>query len=158
MSTRCSQGQVASRGGLGGAERRRAVGRRRRLALGLPGVARSGLARSGEKGSTWRGSAERAKAVWASVSARPRGCNTRALGASSARTPGVRHNAEACYRSQVRMGFTRSRLGATGSLVDKLVWSGDQVHSANQKFMPKQIMPIRCLTKCQGHLGISWSG
>ena len=79
------------------------------------------LARSGEKGSARQGSAERAKAVGASVSARARGCNTRALGASSARTPGVRHNAEACYRSQVRMGFTRSRLGATGSLVDMLV-------------------------------------
>ena len=42
--------------------------------------------------------------------------------------------------------------------MDKLVWSGDQVHSANQKFMPKQILPIRCLAKCQGHLGKSWSG
>lgn len=62
MSTHCSQGQVASRGGLGGAERRRAVGRRRRLALGLPGVARSGLARSGEKGSAWRDAAVWAKA------------------------------------------------------------------------------------------------
>ena len=48
-------------------------------------------------------------------------CNTRALGASSARTGDVRHNAAACYRSQVRLGFTRSRLGATGSLVDMLV-------------------------------------
>ena len=42
--------------------------------------------------------------------------------------------------------------------MDKLVWSGDQVHSANQKFMPKQILPIRCLAKCQGHVGKSWSG
>ena len=42
-------GQVASRGGLGGAARRRAVGRRRRLALGLPGVA----------GAAWRVAARR---------------------------------------------------------------------------------------------------
>ena len=35
---------MASRGGLGGAERRRAVGRRRRLALGLSGAA----------GAAWR--------------------------------------------------------------------------------------------------------
>ena len=46
LSTHCSQGQVASRGGLGSAARCRAVGRRRRLVLGLPGAARGGLARS----------------------------------------------------------------------------------------------------------------
>ena len=63
-----------------------AVGQRRRLALGLPGVARSSLARSGEKGSAWRGAAERAKARGASVSARACGCNLRALGVPSART------------------------------------------------------------------------
>ena len=40
---------MASRGGLGGAARRRAVGRRRRLALGLPGAA----------GAAWRVAARR---------------------------------------------------------------------------------------------------
>ena len=40
-----------------------AVGRRWRLALGLPGAARGGLARSCEKGSAWRDAAERAKTV-----------------------------------------------------------------------------------------------
>ena len=49
MSTRCSRGQVASGRGLGGTERRRAVGRRRRLALGLPGAA----------GAAWRVAARR---------------------------------------------------------------------------------------------------
>ena len=58
----------------------------------------------------------------------------------------------------MELGVSRSRFGLARGSVDKLVWSGDQVHSANQKFMPKQIMPIRCLTKCQGHLGKSWSG
>ena len=56
------------------------------------------------------------------------------------------------------LGVSRSRFGLARGSVDKLVWSGDQVHSANQKFMPKQIMPIRCLTKCYGNLGISWGG
>ena len=56
------------------------------------------------------------------------------------------------------LGITRSRLGFARRSVDKLVWSGDQVHSANQKFMPKQILPKRYLAKCQGHLGKSWSG
>ena len=54
------------------------------------------LARCCEEGSAWRGAVERAKAVGASVSARPRGCNTRALGASSARTECARRNARAC--------------------------------------------------------------
>ena len=94
----------------------------------------------------------------ASMSARARGCNWRALGASSARTGDVRHNAAACYRSQVRVGFTRSRLGATGSLVDMLVCSTVQAHSAMPQFMTKQNMSTGCLTKCQGHLGKSWSG
>ena len=58
----------------------------------------------------------------------------------------------------MRLGVNRSRFGLARRSVDKLVWSGDQVHSANQKFMPKQILPIRCLAKCQGHLGKSWSG
>ena len=49
MSSHCSRGQVASRGGLGDAARRRAVGRRRRLALGLPGAA----------GAAWRVAARR---------------------------------------------------------------------------------------------------
>ena len=48
----------------------------------------------------------------------------------------------------MELGVNRSRFGLARGSVDKLVWSGDQVHSANQKFMPKQIMPIRCLTKC----------
>ena len=86
---------MASRGGLGGAERRRAVGRRRRLALGLPGVARSGLARSGEKGSMWRGSAERAKAVGPACQLGRGSCNTRALLALRACTGRVRHYARA---------------------------------------------------------------
>ena len=94
----------------------------------------------------------------AGVSARARGCNWCALGACSARTPDVRHNAAACYRSQVRMGFTRSRLGATGSLVDMLVCSTVQAHSAMPQFMSKQNMSAGCLTKCQWHLGKSWGG
>ena len=39
-----------------------------------------------------------------------------------------------------------------------LVLLGVQAPSAMSKVMSKQIMPIRCLTKCQGHLGKSWSG
>ena len=58
----------------------------------------------------------------------------------------------------MELGVSRSRFGVARGSVDKLVWSGDQVHSANQKFMPKQILPIRCLAKCQGYLGKSWSG
>ena len=54
------------------------------------------LARCGEKGSAWRGAAERAKTVGASVSARVRGCNMRALGVPRARRPSVRRNALAC--------------------------------------------------------------
>ena len=47
---------------MGGAARRRAVGQRRRLALGLSGaVGLLGVLR--EKGSALRGAAERAKAV-----------------------------------------------------------------------------------------------
>ena len=69
-----------------------------------------GLARCCEEGSAWRGAAERAKAVGASVSARARGCNTRALGASRACTEGVRRNVVACYRSPVSLASHRTRL------------------------------------------------
>ena len=79
---------MARRGGLGGAARRRAVGRRRRLALGLPGVARSGLACCGEEGRAWRGSA-----VEARPGARRVGSGAarakRVPNAHSARAPGV---------------------------------------------------------------------
>ena len=49
----------------------------------------------------------RAKAVGASVSARPRGCNTRALGASSARTECARRNAMALQSAWLELGFSR---------------------------------------------------
>ena len=85
-------------------------------------------------------------------------CNTRALGASSARTEGVRYNAVACYRSQVRLGFNRPKLKSSRGLVDKLVFPEVQGHSAMTKVMSKLFMHSRCLTKCHRHLGISWSG
>ena len=94
----------------------------------------------------------------AGVSARARGCNWRALGASSARTPDVRHNAAACYRAWLRLAINRSRLGETGSPVDMLVWSEVQVHSAMPKLMSKLVMLSRCLEKCHMHLGRSWGG
>ena len=92
------------------------------------------------------------------TAARVRGCNMRALGAPSACTPDARRNAMALQSAWLELGVSRSRLWVARRSMDKLVWSGDQVHSANQKFMPKQTQPIRCLAKCQGHLGKSWSG
>ena len=59
-------------------------------------------------------------------------CNTRTLGASSARTKGVRYNVVACYRSQVRLASHRTRLEIEGNSRDKVVWSGGQVHKANK--------------------------
>ena len=60
-------------------------------------------------------------------------CNTRALGASSACTEGVRYNAVACYRSQVRLASNRTRLGLVRVTRDKVVWSGGQVHNASNR-------------------------
>ena len=83
MSGHCSRASWRAEVALAAPTWADAVGRRR-LALGLPGVARGGLARSGEKGSAWRGSAVWAKTVGASVSARcacvPNVRSARALG------------------------------------------------------------------------------
>ena len=84
MSLGCAKGQVASRGGLGGAERSR--GCRAAAASSWPAGRGGGcLARCCEEGSAWRGAAERAKTVGASVSAR----RTCVPNARSARAPGV---------------------------------------------------------------------
>ena len=133
-----SPGQVASRGGLGGAGLSRAVGRPWRLVLGLPGTRRGSAWRVAVRGSMWRARGhdvlvevghglERVRGVTRRLGRRS--CNTRALGASSARTEGVRHNAVACYRSQVRLASNRTRLEIEGNSRDKVVWSGGQVHN-----------------------------
>ena len=111
MSSHCSRGQVASGRGLGGAARGRGALPTPECRQERPGggavACQGGLARCCEAGSAWRGSAERAKAVGASVSARPRGCNTRALGASSARTECARRNAMALQSAWLELGFSR---------------------------------------------------
>ena len=63
MSLGCAKGQVASRGGLGGAERSR--GCRAAAAASYWPAGRGGgcLARCCEEGSAWRGASERAKVV-----------------------------------------------------------------------------------------------
>ena len=58
----------------------------------------------------------------------------------------------------MRLGFNRPRLKSSRGLVDRLVSSEVQVHSAMTKFMSKLFMHSRCLTKCHRHLGFSWSG
>ena len=110
MSLGCAKGQVASRGGLGGAERSRGCRAAAAASSWPAGRGEGCLARCCGEGSAWRGAAERAKAVGASVSARARGCNTRALGASRACTEGVRRNVVACYRSPVSLASHRTRL------------------------------------------------
>ena len=60
-----------------------------------------------------------------------RTCKTRALAAPRARTPGVRQNAKACQEAWVELGFNRSRLESSMSLVDMLVWQNKQVQNAN---------------------------
>ena len=56
----------------------------------------------------------------------------------------------------MRLGVNRSRFGLARRSVDKLVWSGDQVHSAMPKLMSKLVMPTGCSIECHMHLGISW--
>ena len=88
-----------------------------------------GLARCCEEVSAWRGAAEWAKTRGPACRLGRGSCNTCALGASSARTEGVRRNAVACYRSQVRLASNRTRLEIEGNSRDKVVWSGGQVHN-----------------------------
>ena len=56
----------------------------------------------------------------------------------------------------MRLAINRPRLGATGSLVDMLVRSEVQAHSAMPKLMSKLVMPTGCSIECRMHLGISW--
>ena len=136
MSWRFLRGQLASAGGLSApAEAGARCGRRRAAKSSVGGVVgcQGGLAHCCEEVSVWCGAAEWAKTRGPTCRLGRGSCNTCALGASSARTEGVRYNAVACYRSQVRLASNRTRLQIEGNSRDKVVWSGDQVHNVDLK-------------------------
>ena len=113
MSSHCSRGRWQAGVALAAptvAEAR--CGRRHAAKSSVGGAVgcQGGMARCCEEVSAWRGAPERAKTRGPVCQLGRGSCNTHALGASSARTEGVRYNAVACYRSHVRLASNRARL------------------------------------------------
>ena len=148
---------MASRGGLGGAERSRGCRRRRRLALGLPGAA----------GAAWRFAARRgARGVVLQSGPKPWGQRV----GSSARLQYARSGRVQCThtRCSTQCRGMLQVAGEDGVYHIKVRSNGESSGHAGlirgassqckDKNMSKLAMHTRCLTKCQGHLGISWSG
>ena len=157
MSTRCSRGQVASGRGLGGAERRRAVGWRRRLALGLPGVA----------GAAWRVAARRgARGVVLQSGPKPWGqrvgSGARLQYARSGRVQCTHTRCSTQCRGMLQVagedGVYQIEVRSNGESSGHAGLIRGASSQCKDKIMSKLAMHTRCLTKCQGHLGIAWSG
>ena len=148
---------MASRGGLGGAARRRAVGRRRRLALGLPGAA----------GAAWRVAARRgARDVVLQSEPKPWG---RRVGSGAwlqlARSGRVQCTHTRCStqcRGMLQVagedGIYQIEVRSNGESSGHASLIRGASSQCKDKNMSKLIMLSRCLIKCQWHLGMSWSG
>ena len=142
---------------MGGAARRRAVGRRRRLVFGLPGAA----------GAAWRVAARRgARGVVLQSEPKPWG---RRVGSGAwlqlARSGRVQCTHTRCStqcRGMLQVagegGVYQIEVRSNGESSGHASLFNGASSQCNATIMPELVMPIRCLAKCQGHLGKSWSG
>ena len=85
-------------------------------------------------------------------------CKTRALLALRACTASARRNARVAQTARDQMQNHRSGLETISKLLDNLFWTDGKVHNTKPSTMPNLSMHTGCLTKCQRHLGRSWSG
>ena len=142
---------------MGGAARRRAVGRRRRLALGLPGAA----------GAAWRVAARRgARGVVLQSEPKPWG---RRVGSGAwlqlARSGHVQCTHTRCStqcRGMLQVagegGVYQIEVRSNGESSGHAGLIRGASSQSNATIMPELVMLSRCLAKCLLHLGRSWGG